>query len=104
MRTEPTTVRYALDELLRAHPFYDVVAVDWQLAEDTRDAGPWVLVTLGQPSDDGEPPWARWEFAIWKRTGDVYAVQWGLVGEEPIIRGVVFQNERSGSGRSTEAR
>ena len=83
-------VRQAFDELLRMHPHLDVVAIEWQIGNPTRPLthdGPWVLVTLGQPSEsfDETPAWALWRFAIWKRTGAVYTIGHdGAVSDDPI--------------------
>lgn len=74
-------MRHSLERLLMLYPFHDVVEVEWQIdPADERQAarwsGPWVLVTLGQPSDhiDVEPAWARWQFAIWRATGAIFRV------------------------------
>jgi hypothetical protein len=89
---EPTTERQALDLLLRLHPFYDLIEIDWQLALDDEGeevrpfVGPWLLVTLGQRSDDGGPIWARHHFAIWKATGAVHGLQEdGSVTDDPLF-------------------
>ena len=89
---EPTIERRALDLLLAMHPFFDLLEVDWQLAiEDEGETirpfiGPWLLVTLGQRSQDGGPVWARHRFAIWKATGAVHGVEEdGAVTDDPLF-------------------
>jgi hypothetical protein len=107
---EPSGVRRALDELLRRHPHLDLVAIDWQIdgtpmvgaterlggaaavVASWEHRGPWVLVDLGQPSDafDETPVWAVHRFAIWKRTGHVYAIGAdGAVADDPFTWSVV---------------
>jgi hypothetical protein len=91
---EPGLVRRGIDWLLAQHPHLDVVKVDWQVdPSDGRSVarwrGPWVLVDLGQPSEQIvlEPAWAVWKYAIWRTTGDVYVVGAdGAVGDDPILR------------------
>jgi hypothetical protein len=79
---EPSLARQGLDLLLQVHPSFDLVEVDWQLADD----GPWVLVTLGQPSEGDSPVWAKHHYAIWKFTGAVYGVQHdGAVTDDPLL-------------------
>jgi hypothetical protein len=84
--------RRALDLLLRMYPFFDLLEIDWQLAIDAEGEevrpfiGPWLLVTLGQPSVDSSPAWARHHFAIWKATGAVHGVQEdGSVTDDPLF-------------------
>jgi hypothetical protein len=86
-----TTERQALDRLLHLMPGYDLLEIDWQLAIDGEGEvprpfiGPWLLVTLGQRSDDGSPVWARHHYAIWKKTGAIHGVQHdGSVTDDPI--------------------
>lgn len=75
---EPSLVRLALDELLTRYPGYDLVTVVWQ-AE-----GPWVLISLGQPSEVGQA-WAIWRFAIWKTTGALHTMNGeGAVSDDPV--------------------
>ena len=82
----PSKARRALDELLLRHPHLDVLKIEWGEPDEARASpNPWMLVTLGQPSRGVHEAWARWEFAIWKRTGSVFAVALGAVGEDPII-------------------
>lgn len=92
--SEPTLARRGLDLLLATYPGFDLLKVDWQLPEDwqlfgasaERGAGPWLLVVLGQRSDDGSEVWARHHFAIWKRTGAVHGVQHdGSVTDDPLF-------------------
>ena len=93
-----TPARRALDALLRLHPNFDLLSVEWQVdpadgRSAARWAGPWVLVSLGKPSEhvEVEPAWSVHKFAIWRATGDVYVVRSdGTVGDDPI-----FQGERS---------
>lgn len=92
MSIEPTLMRRTLDELLRRYPFFDLVEVDWQLAIEDDDevarpfVGPWLLVTLGQPSMLGGPPWAKHHFAIFKTTGAVHGLQHdGSVTDDPLF-------------------
>lgn len=74
-----TTERRALDSLLAIFPWFDVLDIDWQ-------HGPWLLVTLGQRSDDDAHAWATHKYAIWKRTGAVHLVgPDGAVIDPPII-------------------
>jgi hypothetical protein len=77
--TGPSLVRQALDALMRAYPMFDLVAIEW-----TPD-GPWVLVSLGQPSEGDTLAWGRWEFAIWRRTGAIHLMQNGAVSDEPAL-------------------
>lgn len=89
MTNEPTTERRAIDELLAVFPWFDVLDVDWQLPDETRsDSGPWVLVTIGQRSDDGAEAWAQHRYAIWKRTGAVHGIDaTGAVIDPPLLLG-----------------
>ena len=71
---EPTLARQALDELLTRYPHMDVLSIEWG-NHDPEGASlhpDWTLVCLGQPSAGGHEAWARWHFAIFKRTGAVY--------------------------------
>lgn len=89
-------VREALDALLARHPLFDVVAIDWQIERLPPDVinqqhplaeqGPWVLVDLGQRSEnfDNVPAWAIWRYAIWKSTGALYAMRDGAVADDPF--------------------
>lgn len=96
--TPSSPVRAALDELLRWHPGFDLVAIDWQLVKlgDYREhGGPWVLVELGQQSEtfDQYPAWAVVAYAIWKRTGAIHDYDGSAVSDDPIwapetVRGV----------------
>jgi hypothetical protein len=73
--------RQALDLLLRSHPSFDLLDVDWQ-----EPPGPWILVTLGQRSTGGGETWARHHFAIFKRTGAVHGLQHdGSVTDDPLF-------------------
>jgi hypothetical protein len=78
--TGPSLVRQALDALMRAYPMFDLVAIEWPDLD-----GPWVLVSLGQPSEGDTLAWARWEFAIWQRTGAIHLMQNGAVSDEPVL-------------------
>jgi hypothetical protein len=79
----PSLTRQGLDELLRMMPHLELVEADWQRGDV---AGPWLLVTLGQQSDDGSDAFALFPFAIWKRTGAVYRVGAdGAVEDDPIL-------------------
>lgn len=96
---EPTIERRALNALLVMFPDFDLLGVDWQrpadyLAHrqgsgsigDLGEPGPWLLVYLGQRSDDGFEAWARHDYAIWKRTGAVHLVGAdGAVIDPPLI-------------------
>lgn len=62
--------------------------IEWQASDTDALGGPWVLVTLGQPSDsfDELPAWALYNYAIWKRTGAVHVLELdGAVSDDPII-------------------
>lgn len=86
---DPTVERRGLDALLNAMPFFDLLAVDWQLDEPLgwNGPGPWLMVTLGQRSDDGAHAWATHTYAIWKRTGAVHLVTAdGEVIDPPYLR------------------
>jgi hypothetical protein len=72
-------VRRALDQLLTLHRGFDLVEYEWQ------KEGPWVLVTLGQPSNGGGEVWARHPFAILKTTGSVYGMHDGAVDDDPFL-------------------
>jgi|SRR5215472_1274064 len=85
MSFEPSPARRGLDALLARYPHFDVLYVERGSAEHTRIAAPWIIVTLGQPSDNEIEAFARWEFAIWKNTGAVYTVEDGAVADDPII-------------------
>ena len=79
--------RRALDELLTAYPFFDVLKIEWGL-DDEGFTGPypWLLVELGQPSEDDAEVWARHRFAIWKSTGAVHGLQHdGSVTDDPLF-------------------
>lgn len=107
MRNEPelpriqniavSKIRPALNELLRRYPGFDLVSIDWQIGDPlgrlrppvTEHTGTWVLVRLGQPSEnfDETPAWALWGFAIFKATGALHT--WGqdapgAVSDDPI--------------------
>jgi hypothetical protein len=84
----PSLARRGFDALLGRHPHLDVLKVEWgeEDSDVSRITDPWLLVTLGQPSDGAVEAFARWEFAIWKRTGSVYTVnRHGAVNDDPII-------------------
>jgi hypothetical protein len=89
-RMDVTTEREALDALLAMFSWFDVLSVDWQRPDHTRsEPGPWLLVTLGQRSDDGTEAWAEHRFAIWKRTGAVHGIDVnGAVIDPALITGV----------------
>lgn len=71
--------RIGFDRLLEMHATMNVLNVDWQAD------GPWVLVTLGQPSTSDGDVHARYPFAIFKRTGAVYGMRDGAVNDEPLL-------------------
>lgn len=72
--------RRGLDLLLRSMPMYELVEAEWQ------EGGPWLLVTLGQLSDDGNDAFARHPFAIWKHTGAVHGIEAnGAVTDDPVM-------------------
>jgi hypothetical protein len=76
----PSEARQGLDLLLSSAPHLDLLDADWQ--ED----GPWLMVTLGQPSQGEEERWARHRYAIFKRTGAVHGLQLDAsVTDEPIL-------------------
>lgn len=80
MTDTPSLARRSLDMLMAMHAPWDVLVVDWQAD------GPWLLVTLGQPSSDDSGAFARHHFAIWRETGDVYGVQHdGSVTDDPLL-------------------
>jgi hypothetical protein len=85
----PTVERQALDKLLSMFPDFDLMGVDWQRPKGQGETpGPWLIVFLGQRSEDGFEAWARHEYAIWKRTGAVHLVGAdGAVIDPPIIEG-----------------
>lgn len=100
---DPTTERRALDALLARFPFFDLLRVEWQLGQELGwdPPGPWVLVDLGQRSDDRAEAWAVHHFAIWKRTGAVHGVDAeGAVIDPPLIPGTFGVNTR---GETLEA-
>lgn len=70
--------RHGLDWLLEQHPHLELLEAKWI-------GGPWLTVTLGQRSDTDDDVFARWSFAIWKRTGAVHGVQaLGDVTDDPL--------------------
>lgn len=82
-----TTERKGLDALLEMHPDWDLLGLDWQLIGDGIGSGPWLLVQMGQRSDDGAEASARHQYAIWKRTGALHLVDsHGAVIDPPIYR------------------
>jgi len=82
----PSLARRGFDELLVRFPHLDVVNVSWaETKEAELISQPWVLVTLGQPSQGEILAWARWQFAIWKPTGSVYRMEHGAVEDDPYI-------------------
>lgn len=97
MSFDPSPARKGLDALLERYPHFDLLSVDWQIGSEYRSGapdwtyivGPWLLVTLGEPSDTSTPEpiraWARWEFAIWKHTGAVHSMEGGAVSDDPIF-------------------
>lgn len=72
--------REGFDWLTRSMPMLDVLSVEWQ--ED----GPWVLVTLGQPSERNPEVFARYPYAIWKHTGAVHGMNMGAVIDPPLFK------------------
>lgn len=85
----PSLARQGLDLLLFMHKHLDLVSIDWQVPSNVHDfGGPWLLVELGQPSDDFDeqrPAWAIWRYAIWKTTGAVHRIGHdGAVDDDPI--------------------
>jgi hypothetical protein len=83
-----TAEREGLDAILVMHPEWDLLGLDWQLAHESAGAGPWLLVQLGERSQDGAEAWARHDYAIWKRTGAVHIVDgYGAVVDPPIYPG-----------------
>jgi hypothetical protein len=83
MRTE----RRALDALLARYPDFDLLSVDWKIGPGGDDlARVWLLVELGQRSQDGADVWARHRFAIWRRTGAVHGLGLdGAVTDDPLF-------------------
>jgi hypothetical protein len=83
----PSAVRRALDYLLDAYPMFDLVSVDWQ-RPSSGEWQPWVLVLLGQRSEEFEPmeSFALWHFAIFKTTGALHTMEppRGPVSDDPI--------------------
>ncbi len=83
-----TTERQGLDGLLALFPDFDLLEVNWKLPNESRaDPGPWLIVLLGQRSDDGAHAWAVHHYAIWKRTGAVHLLDGAMVVDPPIIEG-----------------
>jgi hypothetical protein len=88
----PSPARRGLDWLLETHPHLDLVSLDWQVEPDDGRSvahwrGPWLLVELGQPSEqiEIEPAWAIWRFAIFRRTGAVHPIDHdGAASDDPI--------------------
>jgi hypothetical protein len=77
-----TIERRAVDALLSRHPDFDVLVVDWSVGIPS----PWLIVELGQRSEDGAEVWARHTFAIWKTTGAVHGLQRdGSVTDDPLF-------------------
>jgi len=70
-----TTERQALDRLLAAHPDWDLIRVSWMTPEDRMFVSPWLIVVLGQRSEDGSEAWAHHRYAIWKKTGAIHGIQ-----------------------------
>ena len=66
---DSSPARRGLDLLLARYPMLDLVTAEWQAD------GPWLLVTLGQQSAGGGPPFALYPFAIWRSTGAVHGIQ-----------------------------
>lgn len=87
----PTPARRGLDKLLELHPHLELVKASATVPVGENDAWtPWLLVTLGQPSERREPgtpeAWAIWQFAIWKTTGAVHTIGHdGAVSDDPIL-------------------
>jgi hypothetical protein len=84
---DPTIERRSLVLLLAMHPLYDLLSVDWQLADDDHGmSGVWILVNLGQPSDGDVEAWAVHHFAIFKETGAVHGLDHdGAVTDDPLF-------------------
>lgn len=83
-----TTERRALDALLARYPDFDLLSVDWQEPDGWGSmlSGVWLIVVLGQRSDDGSETWARHSFAIWKTTGAVHGLGHdGAVTDDPLF-------------------
>jgi hypothetical protein len=71
--------RIGLDRLLEMYSTFNLISAEWQ------GGGPWLLVSLGQSSDNGDAH-AVHHFAIFKRTGAVHGVQHdGSVTDEPLL-------------------
>ena len=71
--------RQGFDALLALHRGFEVVDAEWQRH------GPWLLVTLGQPSLTNGDTFARHPYAIFKRTGAVHGMHDGAVSDEPLL-------------------
>jgi hypothetical protein len=79
---EPSPARRGLDWLLASLAPLDLISAEWQLD------GPWLLVVLGQQSDDGSDVFARHPFAIFKATGAVHGYDPehpGAVTDDPLF-------------------
>lgn len=82
MSFEPSLARRGLDLLLAHAPHLELVDAEWQ-----RD-GPWLLVTLGQPSTGKTPTvpaFALHHYAIWQHTGAVHGMSDGAVTDDAIL-------------------
>jgi hypothetical protein len=77
---DPSPARRGLDLLLATYPHLDLIELEWQAD------GPWLLVTLGQESDDEPKVFARHPYAILRSTGAVHGIQHdGAVTDDPIL-------------------
>ena len=84
--------RRGLDWLLELNPHLELLSIEWQIDPSdgrsvARWAGPWILVELGQPSENVElePVFARHRFAIWRATGAVHGMDGGAVTDDPLF-------------------
>ena len=88
MTFEASPARKGLDWLLAYMPHLELVDADWQRPEGVTGGGaggPWLLVTLGQLSDEGGDVFALHPYAIWKRTGAVHGMRDGAVVDPPLF-------------------
>ena len=81
---DPSPARRGLDLLLLMYPHLDLVSAT--SPGDDELGTPWLIIELGQPSEGKVEAYARWRYALLKKTGAVYRFDPdGAVQDDPFI-------------------